>query len=45
MQSASKNDYSYTLVDFTGEVRTDASELANASDLLRVRVLGASADV
>jgi D-3-phosphoglycerate dehydrogenase len=45
MQSASKNDYAYTLVDFTGEVRTDASELANASDLLRVRVLGASADV
>ena len=41
MQSASKNDYAYTLVDFTGEVQTDCTELTNAPDLLRVRVLPA----
>lgn len=42
MQSASKNDFAYTLVDFTGDVCAGLSGLMQSPDLLRVRVLTAS---
>lgn len=39
MQSASKKDYAYTVVDFTGTANDDFAGLANAANIIRVRVL------